>query len=359
MVRLLRRLLRDAFVALDAKDRYWLASCVGKRLGAFNDMVDVTFPMRSQFKQVTGQDPVNIEQKYKKSYSTVLDTKFIFTTNKELNITTQTSDLRRCIYVEWPRNPNTPRKGYEDDLWDERAGILHKCKLVYERMVQEHGAIVVDQEAAKEIGEQAELRFQVMFNQKLKADETSWISRAALRRHLTDRHGTLMSNQDLQRVQGMDETYMRRDRAKDRRQRAVPEGLPRDRSGGRNTWSGHRRRAHQAQCEVTIVVSRTGPDSPASSGPQDFRATSAITREGQTEPEKSKISVSCQSKHLGAICTARAGLKSQSETIVKVIKWNHRLASNSLGRSPRTLESSEANHAQKPRRIRMGYQEHA
>ncbi|MBK9038013.1 MAG: hypothetical protein IPL83_02440 [Bdellovibrionales bacterium] len=196
MIRLLSRLLNDAFVALDAKDRYWLASCVGKRLGAFNDMVDVTFPMRSQFKQVTGQDPVNVEQKYKRSYSTVLDTKFIFTTNKELHITTQTSDLRRCIYVKMTKNPSSPRKGYEDDLWEERAGILHKCKSAYEKMMQEHGAIVVDQDAAKEVGEQAELKFQVMFNQKLKADETSWVSRVALRRHLTDKHGVMLSNQD-------------------------------------------------------------------------------------------------------------------------------------------------------------------
>lgn len=196
LIRLLHRLLQNAFVALDAKDKYWLASCVGKRLGAFNDMVDVTFPMRSQFKQVTGQDPVNIEQKYKKSYSTVLDTKFIFTTNKELHITTQTSDLRRCIYVKMTRNHNPPRRSYEDDLWEERAGILHKCRVVYERTLQEHGSIVVDQDAAKEIGEQSELKFQVMFNQKLKADDTSWVSRVALRKHLTDRHGLLISNQD-------------------------------------------------------------------------------------------------------------------------------------------------------------------
>lgn len=196
MIRLFSRLLSDAFVALDAKDRYWLASCVGKRLGAFNDMVDVTFPMRSQFKQVTGQDPVNVEQKYKRSYSTVLDTKFIFTTNKELHITTQTSDLRRCIYVKMTRNSSPPRRGYEDDLWEERAGILHKCRSAYEKMMQEHGAIVVDQDAAKEVGEQAELKFQVMFNQKLKADETSWVSRVALRKHLTDKNGAMMSNQD-------------------------------------------------------------------------------------------------------------------------------------------------------------------
>lgn len=212
IVRLLRKLLKDAFVALDAKDRYWLASCVGKRLGAFNDMVDVTFPMRSQLKQVTGQDPVNIEQKYKKSYSTVLDTKFIFTTNKELYITTQTSDLRRCIYVRMTRNLNAPRKDYEDELWAERAGILHKCRSAYEKMMLENGCIVADQEAAKEIGEQSELKFQVMFDQKLKADETSWISRAALRKHLTDRHGVLMSNQDysefkewMKRAQGVTE----------------------------------------------------------------------------------------------------------------------------------------------------------
>ncbi|MBX9766964.1 MAG: hypothetical protein K2X47_06815 [Bdellovibrionales bacterium] len=196
LVRLLNRLLQGAFVALDAKDKYWLASCVGKRLGAFNDMVDVTFPMRSQFKQVTGQDLVNIEQKYKKSYCTALDTKFIFTTNKELQITTQTSDTRRCIYVKMGRNTHPPRRGYEQELWAERAGILHKCREIYEQMIRDHDCIVVDPDAAKDIGEQAELKFQILFNQKLRVDENSWVSRVSLLKHLNDDRGISVSFRD-------------------------------------------------------------------------------------------------------------------------------------------------------------------
>lgn len=196
VVRLLRKLLQDAFVALDAKDKYWLASCVGKRLGAFNDMVDVTFPMRSQFKQVTGQDPVNIEQKYKKSYSTVLDTKFIFTTNKELQITGQTSDIRRCILVRMVKNPHRPRTDYEDKLWEERAGILFKCQKVYGKMMQEHGAIFVDQEAARDLAEVSELKFQVMFEKQFVVDHQSWMTREAVRRHLIDSRGSPISNHE-------------------------------------------------------------------------------------------------------------------------------------------------------------------
>lgn len=196
IVRLLNRLLQGAFVALDAKDKYWLASCVGKRLGAFNDMVDVTFPMRSQFKQVTGQDPVNIEQKYKKSYSTVLDTKFIFTTNKELQITGQTSDIRRCIMARMTKNPHRPRDDYEEKLWAERAGILHKCRLVYEAMMIEHGAVVVDQEAARDLAEVSELKFQVMFEKQFVSVEDSWMTRVAVRRHLVDSRGNPLSNHE-------------------------------------------------------------------------------------------------------------------------------------------------------------------
>jgi hypothetical protein len=152
--------------------------------------------MSSQFKQATGGDAVNIEQKYKKSYGTYLDTKFIFTTNKEIQISSQVSDIRRLIYVVMSRNSSAPTTDYEERLWAERAGILFKCREVYRKMLGQHGAIVFDTEAARDAAQNLELKFQIMFDDHLILKSDSYVSSKALLERLMLAHQTRMANQD-------------------------------------------------------------------------------------------------------------------------------------------------------------------
>lgn len=180
LMRLLARLLDRAYVALDAKDKYWLASCVGKRLGVFNDVVDTTFPMRAQFKGVTGGDMMNIEQKYKKSYSTFLDIKIVFTTNKNLQISSEFSNVRRCICVTMAKNPSLATANYEEELWKERAGILFKCREAYRRCLDANGQIKFDMDVVREHAEQTEIQFQSLFDDHLAVAEDSFLTREVL-----------------------------------------------------------------------------------------------------------------------------------------------------------------------------------
>lgn len=127
-----QHLLTSSSVGLSTKDNYWIAQCVGKRLGIFNDVNNTGIIMSSEFKQVTGGDQVTIMNKYEKGYSTTLDTRLILTTNHSLNISSEESNLRRCIYV--PMEPSDKIiEDFEKKLWDERSAFLFKSKQMYEK----------------------------------------------------------------------------------------------------------------------------------------------------------------------------------------------------------------------------------
>ena len=162
LMRLLEKLLGDAYVGLSARNARWSADCVGKRLGVFNDIVKTTFPMTSEVKQVTGGDRVTIERKYKDAVSIYLDTKFVFTTNKTLNISGQKADLRRCIYVKFGQNTDGRTERFEERLWEERAGILFKCREAYQALSKE-GSIKCDYDLLKDEVEDFEVLYESLF----------------------------------------------------------------------------------------------------------------------------------------------------------------------------------------------------
>lgn len=130
-----------AFAALSTEDDRWVAQCVGKRLGTFNDINNTSIVMTTAFKNVTGRDPVTINQKYEKSYSTTLDTKFVLTTNKMISIGGDASEKRRAIIINMqPVSRIIP--GYEDKLWAEAGGFLYKCKQAFYELYDKEAKII-------------------------------------------------------------------------------------------------------------------------------------------------------------------------------------------------------------------------
>lgn len=176
LMRLLAKLLGDAYVGLSARNKWWPADCVGKRLGVFNDIVKTSFPMTSEVKQVTGGDRVTIERKYKDAVSITLDTKFIFTTNKPLNISGQKADLRRCIYIKFGKNTDDRTENFEKRLWEERAGILFKCREAYGKLSKE-GSINCSVSLLKGEVEDFEMIYESLFERNFVVDPNSKVPR--------------------------------------------------------------------------------------------------------------------------------------------------------------------------------------
>ncbi len=137
LARLLSRLLGPAYhseVVPDAKrgvNQFWTASFLGKRLVAFPDCNSPQFPQGGLFKSLTGGDSIRIEKKNRDPFSVELNCKFLFLSNEQVVLSSQTSDMRRAIYCFVGPISSPPDPDYEKKLWAEAPQILWICQAAY------------------------------------------------------------------------------------------------------------------------------------------------------------------------------------------------------------------------------------
>lgn len=124
---------------------FWTSSFLGKRLVLFPDCNSPQFPQSGLFKSMTGGDLTRIERKGKDAYSMRLNCKFMFFSNEELIISSQTADMRRAIYCHVDPITTVPDAAYYDKLWAEAPYILRDCIDVYNDLCPTHGAIPVEE----------------------------------------------------------------------------------------------------------------------------------------------------------------------------------------------------------------------
>jgi hypothetical protein len=112
-------------------DNHWAENIVGKRLIAFPDTNSSMFPLSGYFKMLTGDDPIEVNQKFKTPYTTRIFAKFLFLSNTTPDITAQRSDKRRLIYVTVKplEVEPTPEEMavYEDKLLVEAPFFFKRC----------------------------------------------------------------------------------------------------------------------------------------------------------------------------------------------------------------------------------------
>lgn len=177
ILRLINKIIGDeSYVGLDADDNHWVASCVGKRVGVFNDLSKSSLPTSSKFKQVTGNDKASISNKWEKTFSAHLDTKLIITSNKSLMVSSKKANLRRCIYVKF-RSDEKNLSNFEKTLESEISGILFKCRECYHRLVDDNGIIKCDTEIIKDYASDFEIEFETIFEQYFEVIEGEKLAR--------------------------------------------------------------------------------------------------------------------------------------------------------------------------------------
>lgn len=167
LLRFLYDLLGPAAVALQPRqggDRFWNMKIFGKRLVLFTDCEDFRFFASPDFKSLTGNDAIYFEPKGEPGFSAVPSCKLVAASNFKPNISSQTSDLRRLIYVEVdpiPKGEVVPH--FEKRLMTEAPLIVAYCKAIYERMCfPDHRAI--DVAPAHDVAADAEDSFISIFN---------------------------------------------------------------------------------------------------------------------------------------------------------------------------------------------------
>lgn len=181
IVRWLAWLLGGAFGASDTQNNYWMADCVGRRLVSFNDTANAKFPMRGDFKAATGGDYVCIQQKYDPAYSTKLDCKFIFTSNEEIQISGNHSDLKRCIYIPFDKNKKHEKyPDLEPALKNQARHILYKCKGTWDRLKDSQGRIQAMSDALISVVDETEIIFSSFSEENLVENECAFVAIADL-----------------------------------------------------------------------------------------------------------------------------------------------------------------------------------
>jgi len=173
IIRFLHKLMGGSFASEDASqasNRFWSSGLVGKRLVVFPDCNSYSFPASQKFKALTGGDPVRIEKKGEGSYTTNLDCKFMFASNKTPALSGQQSDIRRAIFCEMGPIRCAPSPKYDAALWGEAAYILGKCIGIYHFMAGGGAMIPCETEELESVIFENEATYQTFFDDFLYID---------------------------------------------------------------------------------------------------------------------------------------------------------------------------------------------
>jgi hypothetical protein len=139
LVRFLQKVFKKAFRSKQPPrehDTHWTAGLLGARLVVFPDCNDFAFPSSGVFKSLTGGDLVDINPKFKESFSADLNVKYMYLSNGKPGISSDEADMRRAIYSEIGSIPEgvteEDRQTYEERLWKEGGAFLSTCIHNYE-----------------------------------------------------------------------------------------------------------------------------------------------------------------------------------------------------------------------------------
>lgn len=188
LFRFLRKLLGNAFATLETDERksnqFTLARYVGKRLLVDSDCSNPHFVTSSTFKQLTGEDAVNIEFKGKDSYSEILPVMCAFGSNVKPKISSEKADLRRAIFVEFaPVTEADHVPNFEARLWEERAGILAKLWAAWRVERDAHPgrkSVDVDEQAHRILADETDGHFHDVFDACLEHCPDATVTRGTL-----------------------------------------------------------------------------------------------------------------------------------------------------------------------------------
>lgn len=167
LMRFLHGIFGDAAVSLSPParigDKFWNFNIYGKRLGLFYDCEDWDWFRSSHFKSLTGGDPILFEEKGRSGFTDTPAAKFIAASNSKPNVSSQSADMRRLIYISCmslPRDQQIPN--FENLLMAEAEDIVRTCKAIYLERCPNHGAL--DVEHALEVAWEAESYYIDAFN---------------------------------------------------------------------------------------------------------------------------------------------------------------------------------------------------
>lgn len=154
-------------------DKFWTSGLLGKRIIVFPDCNENTFICGSQFKSLTGGDPVRVELKGGGIFTTDLDCKFLFLSNERPKINSEKADLRRLMLCEMEEIKVKPDPQYNKKMWAEGGYFLSRCIDMYKEKCPKHEMITVmaDDEKLNDWVSTVEEDFETVFAHNFKLND--------------------------------------------------------------------------------------------------------------------------------------------------------------------------------------------
>lgn len=174
ITRFLKRLFGPSYVALQTHEKminqFYTSRMVGMRVGVFQDCHSPAFVQSEMFMMLSGGDPIYIEPKGIPGYTDDIQTMFIFASNDLPKITGSEAHMRRAVICTMRKRTyyNGSKSTYEDRLWGERAGILHKCWQMWLKHKAENGCIIAEQEIVQDVASDTEEKWDATFHKFFK-----------------------------------------------------------------------------------------------------------------------------------------------------------------------------------------------
>jgi hypothetical protein len=160
-------------------DRYFWA-IVGKRVITFDDVKgsNLKLPTHGWFMSLTGGSGQSMRANYEKPIDVKFNAKIIITANGIPQISSERSDVRRCIYVEFEDNPidiNSLNDNYKEKLWFETGNFLNRCIRDYLKAYPGRGFIKCEREALNQVLDQSEEVFESILNTHFRLDKDGFV----------------------------------------------------------------------------------------------------------------------------------------------------------------------------------------
>lgn len=189
ILRLLAKIFQQSYVSVSTEardiDKFWQSSLVGKRVAVCGDTRNLNFVNSSIFMQITGGDAVSIRPMQEKAYTTKLDIMFVFSANAAPLAGSEASTKRRAIICEMQPGKQKHIENFEQRLWDERAGIVHKCFSAWEK-VKHLREIPIDSKVLKELAEDTEEKLECLTDRHFQVDPEGYIPATLVRTILSE-----------------------------------------------------------------------------------------------------------------------------------------------------------------------------
>jgi hypothetical protein len=163
-------------------DNTWATPFLDMRVITIPEMKNTKLVTSNIFKSIIGSDLIEVRNLFGRPFPAKLKVKFFLSSNSELSISSQKSDVRRALYCEFAERVGEDDPMYEKKLWDETPYLFGLMLAVYKHVCPNHGKIIVNNDVLDNVIAVNEAELQEIFDHHFEVDpEASFSSQIILK----------------------------------------------------------------------------------------------------------------------------------------------------------------------------------